>query len=420
MTNEERSRKRAINARYAKISLKQQLAPERRHYLIYRVVLLVVAFLLITGNWYIFARNENYRVGYPSPRSYFALSSAVYEDKEATKELRDRASSRIVDVVAKDEKVASVVGQNISDFRNGNYTKIFSSELADLFTSLTYKTRKNITLVVLRTARKIGSRAENIEEQSAMIWRELKKTKLNQSERNIAFQILNSLLSPYVLHDQEMTESLKKNIASHIPAVIRNIQPGVLLVQKGEIITRQTAELLRSQGYSDAEFPVRHILFTLVIIAFWSLWPVWIEKGLRQKLTPSEWMYVTAVLSISWLLEVVFAHINHSYAMAVLVMTGWLCLSIPVSLSYHLILGGGAISVLIAFNNNQTIVALGFVLAAFAASIGRVLFLNSPGHRASIWKRLFLLGVLLSAINVFVNWGAAMPLSYTQIINLLI
>jgi len=420
MTNEERSRKRAISPNNGKFSFKLLFAKDNRHYAVFSVVLLSAAFLLITGNWFLFARKENYRVGYPSPRSYFALSAAVYEDREATKELRERASSRIVDVVTKDEKVASAVSANLSDFKNGNYKKILNSELSELFTSLPYKTRKKITLIVLSTGKKIGSRAETVEEQSAMIWHELKDCKLSQADKNVAFQILNSLMSPYVMHDVEMTESLKKNIASHIPSVVRNIQPGVLLVEKGEIVTRRSAELLRSQGYSDADFPTRQIIFTLLLIAIWSAWPVWIEKGLRQKLIPSEWMYVAAVLVLSWLLELLFAHINRNYAMAVLATTGWLCLSIPVSLSYHLILGGGAISVLIAFNNNQTIVALGFILAAFAASIGRILFFNPPGHRGGIWKRLFMLGILLSVISVFVNWGAGMPLNYNQIINLFV
>ena len=62
--------------------------------------------------------------------------------------------------------------------------------------------------------------------------------------------------------------------------------------------------------------------------------------------------------------------------MAVLGMTGWLCLTLPVSLSYHIIFGGGIISVMIAFGTNPGIVALGCILPSFAAGIGRILFLE--------------------------------------------
>lgn len=416
MTREEDSR--TLKLIWEQLSFRSLFAKERRHYMLFRIILLVSAFLLITGNWYLFERKTNYRTGYPSPKTYFAISSAVYEDREATKELRERAASRIVDVVAKDEKKASTVTRNLTAFKTGSYSGILSEELAELFKSLPAASRRSITKEVLRLGREIGSRAEDADEQSAMIWHELKSVQLSQADKNVIYQILNSLLSPYVLHDSEMTERLKSDIASHIPAVVRNIQPGAVLVQKGQIVTKQNASILRAQGYSSASFPIHQIIFVLLIIAVWSIWPVWIENGLRQRLTQSEWMYTAAVLVLTWLLETVFARLNGGYAMAVLGLTGWLCLTLPVSLSYHLILGGGTISVLIAFNNNQTLVALGFLLALFSAGIGRIMFIDYPGRRGSIWKRLFLLGILLGIITLFVNWGAGMPLNYKQTVNL--
>ncbi len=418
MMNEERKRK-TLNSLIQKFSFSRMLAPERRHYLLFRIILLLSAFLLITGNWYLFERKTNYRIGYPSPKTYFALSAASYEDKVATKELRERAASRIVDVVAKDEKIASEVSGKFASFKNGSFSVIMSDELAELFKSLPSPVRRNITKEVLQIGKNISSRAENSDEQTAMIWHALKNSSLSQADKNVAFQILNSILSPYVQHDDEMTDRLKDDIASHIPAVVRNIQPGAVLVQKGQIVTERLAALLQSQGYSDAAFPLNHIIFVLLLIAVWSMWPIWIENGLRQKLSPTEWIYISVVLIFSWLLEIAFARMNNDYTMAVLGMTGWLCLTLPVSLSYHLIIGGGIISVLLAFNSNQTLVALGFVLAIFSASIGRILFLDSPSRRGAIWKRLFILGVLLSIIDIFVNWGAGMPLNYKQTINLL-
>jgi hypothetical protein len=47
------------------------------------------------------------------------------------------------------------------------------------------------------------------------------------------------------------------------------------------------------------------------------------------------------ILSVCWALELMFAKIG-GYSMAVLGMTGWLCLTLPVSLSYHIVLGGGS------------------------------------------------------------------------------
>ncbi len=417
MTREE-YRKKKLKILREKFSLSHLLAPERRHYLMFRIILLSAACLLITGNWYFFERNANYRIGYPSPKSYFAVSTESYEDKEATNELRKTASSRIIDVVTKDEKTAETVSVNIKAFKSGNLRGILNSELVEVFNALPSSSRHMVTKLVIRISRVVGEKAENIDEQSTMIWQELKDSNISQQEKNITYQILSAILRPYVRHDSEMTERLKDDIAAHTPEVILNIQPGMLLVQKGQIVTRQLALLLRSQGYADADFPYKHLIFVLLIIVVWSMWPIWIESGLRQKLSDTEWIYSASVISLCWLAEIVFARLNAGYTMAVLGMTGWLCLTLPVALSYHLILGGGIISVLTAFNNSQTMVALGIALAIFSASIGRVLFLDYPGRRGSIWKRLFGLGVLLAFIDIFINWGAGMPLNYRQTINL--
>ena len=91
--------------------------------------------------------------------------------------------------------------------------------------------------------------------------------------------------------------------------------------------------------------------------------------------------------------------------MAVVGLTGWLCLTMPVSLSFHLIFGGGLISVILAYGTNPGIVCLGCILSAFAGGIGRIMFLNPPNHRITIWRNLFLLGIALGVLSVCVYWG---------------
>src|SRR5690606_25474342 len=161
------------------------------------------------------------------------------------------------------------------------------------------------------------------------------------------------------------------------PPVIREIRPGEVLVQKNQVVTPSLAKLLASQGYPDSRFPYKHLFFILGAIILWSFWPVWIENGLKEKLSFRQWVYISVILAVSWSLELMFARTG-GYSMAVLGMTGWLCLTVPVSLSYHIVMGGGIISVMIAFGTNPGIVALGCILASFSAGIGRVLFLDPP------------------------------------------
>lgn len=48
-----------------------------KQYIAFRVILLAVASVLIISNWFVFDRLENYRIGYPSAKTYFALTWSI-------------------------------------------------------------------------------------------------------------------------------------------------------------------------------------------------------------------------------------------------------------------------------------------------------------------------------------------------------
>ena len=104
-----------LKAVFGKFSFRR----ENRQYIIFRAILLCVATLLVSVNWYMFDRRENYQIGIPSERTYFALTSARYEDRAATLELRQRAASRIIDVMVQDEKIAFEVSRRLELLEKG-------------------------------------------------------------------------------------------------------------------------------------------------------------------------------------------------------------------------------------------------------------------------------------------------------------
>ena len=393
--------------------------PENRHYFVFRMVLLCVAAFLICSNWYVTDRKNNYRIGYPSSKTYFALTTARYEDRAATLELRQRAAMRIVDVMVQDEKVAQEVNKRLDNLRNKNYSLLMGKSLFELFVRLSENSQRRIVLEVIEIGEKVRDEAKTKENQTSLIWKYLKGTTLSQAERNVAFQILDIVLNPTLHSDVEMTERLRDDVSSHIPAVVREVRPGSVLVSKGQIITPSLAKLLASQGYPDAAFPIKQLVFILLIVAVWSFWPIWIENGLREKLSHMEWVYIAVILSLAWTLELFFARFL-GYSMAVLGLTGWLCLTLPVSLSYHIIFGGGIISVMIAYGTNPGILILGCVLASFSASIGRMMFNDPPNDRIAIWKNLFFLGLCLGVVSVGIHWGLGLYFTHWLIISSLI
>lgn len=381
-------------------------------YALFRLILMLVAVLLLSFNWYFFDRHENYGVGRPANRTYFAVTSSRYEDKAATLELRQRAAARITEVMVRNEKISTEVSRKLELLEGGDYSQIFAPRLIELFGRLNSASQGRILREVSAIGLEIKDSSGNREQQSAMIWNRLKKSQLLQSEQNVAFQILDSILNPTLQADSELAARLKEDVATQIPPVVREIHTGSVLVQKGQIVTPSLAKLLSAQGYPDSTFPLKKIFFILIAIMAWCLWPIWIESGLEQKLSYREWVYIAVVLSLSWLLEVVFARAG-GIPMSVLGMTGWLCLTLPVSISYHLIFGGGVISSMIAFGVNPGYVALAAILSSFSAGIGRILFKNPPNHRFTIWRNLFLIGVCLGGISIVAHWGMGMYFTYT-------
>ena len=388
-----------------------ELKASNKQYIAFRVILLAVASVLIISNWFVFDRLENYRIGHTSAKTYFALTSSRYEDRAATLELRQRAASRIIDVMVQDEKIASEVATKIELLKSGDYSLVLQNPLLGLFSGMPKLTQSNIVSTVVNIAEKIKNMSQNKEEQTDLIWKELSVVRLTQSDKNVAFQILDKVLNPSLNSDSEMASRLRDDVAVQIPPVVREIRPGEVLVQKGQVVTPSLAKLLASQGYPDSRFPFKHLIFILGAIILWSFWPVWIENGLKEKLSFRQWLYISVILAVSWSLELLFARTG-GYSMAVLGITGWLCLTVPVSLSYHIVMGGGIISVMIAFGTNPGIVALGCIMASFSAGIGRILFLDPPNHRVTIWRNLFFLGLCLGAVSIAVHWGLGLFFTY--------
>ncbi len=412
-------KKLQIEKFFSEVTSKFTFSPQNKQYLLFRAILLIVAVCLICINWYVFDRKNNYRIGYTSARTYFALTSARYEDRAATLELRQRAAARIVDVMVQDEKIATEVNKRLDLLESNDYKSLFNQPLTELMNKLPDSSQKLIVKSVLDIGRRIRDEARSSEQQTSLIWKYLKKTPMSQADKNIAFQMLDTILNPSLQSDAEMTSRLREDVAVQIPAVIREIRPGAVLVQKGQVVTPTLAKLLESQGYPDAAFPLKHLIFILLVIIAWSFWPVWIENGLKEKLSLREWIYIAVVLSLVWTFELIFARLS-GYSMAVLGLTGWLCLTLPISLSYHIIFGGGIISVLIAFGTNPGIVALGCILASFSAGIGRILFVDPPNHRMTIWKNLFFLGICLGFVSVCIHWGLGLYFTYNLMISSLL
>ena len=391
------------------------------------LLLLSGVFIIISTGWFLVDRQQNFRVNHPSPRTYLALSSMRYIDQASTSELRQKAANQIIEVRVRDEDIALLVQQRMTQLMHNSGLKsveewtFLSAPLRTLLKSLSSAERER----VLKTARKIASavvdKAANADEQTSLIWQQLQRTNLNQAEKNVVFQVVDSTLSPSLERDTEMAQRLRTGVEQQIPPVVREVKLGGFIVQKGEIVTPETAKLLLSQGYPDAAYPWKQLAFVLISVLIWSFWLIW--AGLAQEkaktLTVSDVTYVCMLLVLYWSAQRTFA-VWGMDSLAILALTGWLYMTVPPLVAFHVTLGGGLLGFLIAFEGMSSMVAVGCVLSGVAAGVG-YFTLREVGNRLSIWRNLFLFGLCLLAATFFLKWGLGLDITWSLLVgNLLL
>ena len=391
------------------------------------LLLLSGVFIILSTGWFLVDRQQNFRVNHPSPRTYLALSSMRYIDQASTSELRQKAANQIIEVRVRDEDIALLVQQRMTQLMHSSGLKsveewtFLSAPLRTLLKSLSSAERER----VLKTARKIASavvdKAANADEQTSLIWQQLQRTNLNQAEKNVVFQVVDSTLSPSLERDTEMAQRLRTGVEQQIPPVVREVKLGGFIVQKGEIVTPETAKLLLSQGYPDAAYPWKQLAFVLISVLIWSFWLIW--AGLAQEkaktLTVSDVTYVCMLLVLYWSAQRTFA-VWGMDSLAILALTGWLYMTVPPLVAFHVTLGGGLLGFLIAFEGMSSMVAVGCVLSGVAAGVG-YFTLREVGNRLSIWRNLFLFGLCLLAATFFLKWGLGLDITWNLLMgNLLL
>ena len=376
---------------------------------IFWLILFLCAGTIVSVGWYFVDRNESYRVGYPSPRTYLAQSSAKFVDNSATSDLRHQAAEQIVNVRVKDDKASQLVRQRLNDLKNSGNIDFASPQLVKIVNDFPEAERNKLLSAVVDIAEKNFDRALNRTEQSAFIWESLKHVKTGQAEKNVIYQILDSMLLPTVVEDSEMTARLRDDMSQKISPVVREVRLGGQLVQKGQIVTPGLAEILRSQGYPDAAVPWKHLCFILIFTFGWSIWLTWLAAKQEIKLSDREWTYIAVVLAVQWSTQRCFAAWNLD-SFSLLAMTGWLYLTLPPAFAFHIVLGGGLVGYLIAFPGMTSIIAVGSLSCGVAAG-GAYLFIREASSRIMIWRNIFGLGIFMTLCTAFTRWGFGLSLS---------
>ena len=372
-------------------------------------VLILAAFALsiIFLRWVITDRVNGFVTGEPSPRSYFALYPMSFIDDEGTKVLRSRVGDTVAGVLVRDGAAMDRLIVRIEAMAKGDLASLsLNPGLTDLLKGMPEEERKKILTDGARVAgvflQSAGSDSQPLTPTPEAIWKEIEKLALSMEENNVIFQVLDVILQPLTRVDEDLTETLRGELAGSLQPVERSVVPGDLLVEKGQTVTPQVAGILKIQGYSQVTFPWKQICFALLSIPFWPLW-IRIQTAFRPLARQNiPWLYLSFVLGLSWVVEY-FSSMFNVQGMGSLFLAGCAFLTLPPGLALPVVLGGSILSALVVTGLSALHVLLISLMGIISSLAGYFLFqdIHSRGH---LWRQLFILGILMAGVGLFIRW----------------
>ena len=379
------------------------------------IFLLIAGVLIVLAQWAVLIkRGDSFTVGAPAPETYRVISQMRYDDQASAKSLREMVNDSVVGVIVRDVSAKNRLQRRLEALRDmkentpkdSGYLSIFPSPLLNAVMKLKEEEKAKI----LNAAYKIGSSyIDRLEAEkvfrgntaliTSILWNEINKANLQPDEANFIYQILTRLGNLNLKFDQDLTDLAKQAAMNDVPVIDRKLEPGDVIVSKGDVVTPQIAMLLRLQGYTEDVFPVAQLsIVILCVIALPLILNILNHGAGEQKPT---WLCVVFIMITAWGCETLAARLGIYGAgtlaavnVAFLCVPDYLafCIAIMASSSGVFIITGQAVS-------HQIILA---VLAVFSSIVGFYLLRNSESRR-QVSKRIFLMTFLMTVVKMSIR-----------------
>lgn len=249
-------------------------------------------------------------VGKPSPRKVIAHRTIQYIDEAKTNEQREAAAAIVNDVYEYDNSVSESVSGAVEElFRavnevyplnidinekvnlvRGDIDVVGAAQLNELF-QLHAEQIKSIQKAVSDGVRQVMNTRIMPDDLEAA--RNTARTKAaefldNPDVQSLAAEVGSSFIIPNMVMDTEETSKRKEAAREAIEPVITTVLKGDKIVDKGEIITKDQAELLKKLGFKDPNFSWISIFyfgaFVMVVIIALGLFMFKYEKELYENI----------------------------------------------------------------------------------------------------------------------------------------
>ena len=369
------------------------------------LVLLITGLAIMMTQWvFMSRRDDNFSVGSPSPETYRVISGMRYDDAEASEYLRSIVENSIVGVTVRDVSAKSRL----------NYLALLPEGLLNAISKLESEERLHLLNLSLEVGNAVIERFDEMNMQehdsaavNVIIWDELNKKSIEPNKANLIYQILIQLGNLSFRVDENLTELAKEYAVDEVPAIERKLEPGDIIVSRGEIITEQIALILRTQGYIEDVFPIEQfcILFIIVIML-----PIWLNifcyGAAEKKLT---YWSVVYIIIVAWIFEVFASHLEiHGAGILPAITASYLC--IPDYFGFCVSILAATSGVFLITGQSFNNLVLTEVLAIIGSTFGFYILRNLES-RPQVTRRAFAMAFILTLSRMCMRFLQSTALS---------
>ncbi|MDR1741397.1 MAG: HDIG domain-containing protein [Synergistaceae bacterium] len=430
-----------------------------RYYFPLVAALWAVCAVLLVLQWRF--SSDGYRVGEPSPRTYYARSRMEIIDNAATNQLRDMAAASVAGVVVKDGGAEERMRRGLDEFRDLLDGRVESARIksAEQIGPSAGQRRFDADMVVafrglsddrrealLDMADKVGeewldadaksgaARAARVtdgigEAGKVRLWDEIGKQNLSTAEANLLYQLLSIVLEPSYRIDPRLTDIARDDLRESVSTVERTLRTGDVIVERGQDVTFSMASTLQAQGYSPQDFPWIRFAAAFAIIAAIPLWleilagtrthpkpengevaslgPPPLYGISRSALDDTDRKCIVTMMSIGWVCELAATYCGTMGA-GILASAAVAYLCMPRRFAYFFCIAVGMSEIFIVTRMDSSNMLLQLFLVFASAMMGYGI-LHRVGSIESLSRKVLLMAVMLAVLDqiadVYQGWG---------------
>jgi hypothetical protein len=252
------------------------------------VAAVIFVFLVIIMSLEISPFGYLVEVGKPSGKNIVAPRTVQYVDKAKTREQKEAAADSVQQVFTYNSSIVRTVQSNLDDLMrvvdeidsqqlairekadqiNQKIKKRLPVSIIESLLNITPGQRKQVheaALQAVESVMKDRISEENLED-------ELQKARIRAADsqqdgalKDVTGELVASLIQPNELLDKEETDKRRKAARDSVKPLITTKLQGEIIVNKGEIITSEEVDLLKSLGFKQPTFTPMNLLYMAIL-----------------------------------------------------------------------------------------------------------------------------------------------------------